>query len=110
HVILRYELEQELVSGRLEAADLPEAWEAKMRDYLVMPTTNNPADGPRQDVHWPGAAFGYFPSYTLGAMMAAQQWAALTKEHPSADEDLAKGDFSAINAWRRERSEERRGG
>ncbi len=103
HVILRYELEQELVAGRLEAADLPEAWDAKMRDYLGLSTIDNPADGPMQDVHWPGAAFGYFPSYTLGAMMAAQQWAALTKEHPSADEDLARGDFSAINDWRRQR-------
>jgi carboxypeptidase Taq len=102
-VILRYELEQELVSGRLEAADLPEAWDAKMRDYLGLSTIDNPADGPMQDVHWPSAAFGYFPSYTLGAMMAAQQWAALTRDHPSADEDLAKGNFAAINGWRRER-------
>ncbi|PBC05971.1 carboxypeptidase M32 [Mesorhizobium sp. WSM3860] len=102
HVILRYELEQELVSGRLEAADLPEAWDAKMRDYLGLSTIDNPADGPMQDVHWPSAAFGYFPSYTLGAMMAAQQWAALGREHPFADEDLAKGDFSAINNWRRD--------
>jgi carboxypeptidase Taq len=100
HVILRYELEQELVTGRLEAADLPEAWDAKMRAYLGLSTLDNPADGPMQDVHWPGGAFGYFPSYTLGAMMAAQQWAALTKAHPDADSDLARGDFSAINDWR----------
>lgn len=103
HVILRYELEQDLVSGRLDVADLPEAWDAKMRDYLGLSTIDNPADGPMQDVHWPGAAFGYFPSYTLGAMMAAQQWAALTKENPAADRDLAKGDFTAINDWRREK-------
>lgn len=103
HVILRYELEQELVSGALDVADLPEAWDAKMRDYLGLSTLDNPADGPMQDVHWPGAAFGYFPSYTLGAMMAAQQWAALTREHPSANSDLARGDFSAVNDWRRER-------
>ncbi|TIX03196.1 MAG: carboxypeptidase M32, partial [Mesorhizobium sp.] len=103
HVILRYELEQELVSERLEAADLAEAWDAKMRDYLGLSTIDNPADGPMQDVHWPGAAFGYFPSYTLGAMMAAQQWAALTRDHPSVDEDLATGNFAAINDWRRER-------
>ncbi|TIX65669.1 MAG: carboxypeptidase M32, partial [Mesorhizobium sp.] len=103
HVILRYELEQELVSERLEAADLAEAWDAKMRDYLGLSTIDNPADGPMQDVHWPSAAFGYFPSYTLGAMMAAQQWAALTRDHPSVDEDLATGNFAAINDWRRER-------
>ncbi|MBN9253957.1 MULTISPECIES: carboxypeptidase M32 [unclassified Mesorhizobium] len=103
HVILRYELEQELVSGALDVADLPEAWDAKMRGYLGLSTADNPADGPMQDVHWPGAAFGYFPSYTLGAMMAAQQWAALTRDHPNADADLARGDFSAVNDWRRER-------
>jgi carboxypeptidase Taq len=103
HVILRYELEQELVSGRLEAADIPEAWDAKMREYLGLSTIDNFADGPMQDVHWPGGAFGYFPSYTLGAMMAAQQWDALKRVHPSADEDIAKGRFDAVNDWRREK-------
>lgn len=103
HVVLRFELEQDLVSGALRPADLPEAWDAKMRDYLGLATIDSPADGPMQDVHWPGGAFGYFPSYTLGAMMAAQQWAALTREHPGADEDIARGDFSAVNAWRRDR-------
>ncbi|MHA6685755.1 carboxypeptidase M32 [Mesorhizobium sp. A556] len=101
HVILRFELEQELVSGRLEASDLPEAWDAKMRTSLGLSTIGNPADGLMQDVHWASGAFGYFPSYTLGAMMAAQQWAALAREHPGVDDDLAKGDFSAINEWRR---------
>ena len=103
HVILRFELEQELVSGRLEAADIPDAWDAKMRDYLGLSTDGNFADGPMQDVHWPGGAFGYFPSYTLGAMMAAQQWAALKREHPSVDDDLSKGKFDAVNEWRREK-------
>ncbi|SDP45915.1 carboxypeptidase M32 [Phyllobacterium sp. OV277] len=102
HVILRYELEQDLIQGRLEAVDLPEAWDAKMREYLGLSTIDNPADGPMQDVHWAGGAFGYFPSYTLGAMMAAQQWAALTKEHPAADDDIARGDFTAVNHWRRD--------
>lgn len=102
HVILRYELEQDLVAGTLRVADLPEAWDARMRAYLGLSTIDNPADGPMQDVHWPGGAFGYFPSYTLGAMMAAQQWAALLKAHPGADDDLARGDFSAVNEWRRD--------
>jgi carboxypeptidase Taq len=103
HVILRYELEQELISGRLSVADLPEAWDARMRDYLGLSTIDNPADGPMQDVHWPSAAFGYFPSYTLGAMMAAQQWAALTKEHPSIDDEIARGHFETVNNWRRDK-------
>jgi len=100
HVILRYELEQELVASRLEVAQIPEAWDAGMREALGLSTIDNPADGPMQDVHWAAGAFGYFPSYTLGAMMAAQQWAALTKAHPRADEDLARGDFTVINGWR----------
>lgn len=102
HVILRYELEQELVSGRLATADLPEAWDAGMRDCLGLSTIDNPKDGPMQDVHWPSGAFGYFPSYTLGAMMAAQQWAALKKVHPHADDDIAAGRFDAITDWRRD--------
>ncbi|MEW9806139.1 carboxypeptidase M32 [Mesorhizobium marinum] len=103
HVILRYELEEELVSGRLDVADIPEAWDARMRDYLGLSTAGNFADGPMQDVHWPAGAFGYFPSYTLGAMMAAQQWAALKREYPAVDDELAKGRFETINAWRREK-------
>lgn len=103
HVILRYELEQELVAGSLEAADIPEAWDARMRAYLGLSTIDNPADGPMQDVHWPGGAFGYFPSYTLGAMAAAQQWAAMAREMPGIDEEIAAGRFDAVNDWRRER-------
>jgi carboxypeptidase Taq len=103
HVILRFELEQELVGGRLKAADLPEAWDAKMRDYLGLSTIDTPQDGPMQDVHWPSGAFGYFPSYTLGAMMAAQQWAALEKLHPAVDDEIAKGKFDTVTAWRREK-------
>jgi carboxypeptidase Taq len=56
-----------------------------------------------QDVHWPSGALGYFPSYTLGAMIAAQLWAALEKDHPSAREDMRNGRFVAINDWRRDR-------
>jgi carboxypeptidase Taq len=101
HVILRFELEQDLLAGRLEASDIPEAWAAKMRDYLGLSTIDNPQDGPMQDVHWPSGAFGYFPSYTLGALMAAQQWAAIKRQHPSIEDDFAKGNFEAVNDWRR---------
>ena len=86
HVILRYELEQDMLAGRLEVRDLPEAWDAKMRDYLGLSTLDNPKDGPMQDVHWPAGAFGYFPSYTLGAMMAAQQFAAIKRLHPDVND------------------------
>jgi carboxypeptidase Taq len=102
HVILRFEIEQELVTGKLAAKDVPELWDAKMREYLGLSTAGNYKDGPMQDVHWPSGAFGYFPSYTLGAMMAAQQWAAVERAIPDASAQVARGDFSAINAWRKE--------
>ena len=101
HVILRFELEQELISGRLAPKDVPEMWDARMRDYLGLSTIDNPKDGPMQDVHWPSGAFGYFPSYTLGAMMAAQQWAAVERAVPDAGIQISRGDFTAINDWRR---------
>ncbi len=100
HVILRYELEQDLVNGKLEVSQIPEAWDAKMTEYLGISTINDPKDGPMQDVHWPGGAFGYFPSYTLGAMIAAQQWATLEQVQPTLRADIAKGDFSGVNQWR----------
>jgi carboxypeptidase Taq len=102
HVILRFELEQEMLAGKLKVADLPEAWDAKMQDYLGLSTIDNPKDGPMQDVHWPSGAFGYFPSYTLGAMMAAQQWATIIKMHPKVNDEIAKGDFQTVNNWRRD--------
>jgi carboxypeptidase Taq len=101
HVILRYELEQELVSGNLKPADIPEAWDEKMTHYLSLSTKDNMRDGPMQDVHWPSGAFGYFPSYTLGAMMAAQQWAAILRINPKTNDDIARGDFAATTEWRR---------
>jgi len=103
HIVLRFELERALVDGTLEVADLPEAWDEKMRAFLGLSTIDNPADGPMQDVHWPSAAFGYFPSYTLGAMIAAQLWAAIEREHPDIDDDLAAGRFERLNEWRRAR-------
>jgi carboxypeptidase Taq len=101
HIILRFELEQELVSGKLKTQDIPEAWDDKMTQYLNLSTKDNMKDGPMQDVHWPSGAFGYFPSYTLGAMMAAQQWAAITRENPDVNENVARGDFAGTTEWRR---------
>lgn len=101
HVILRFEMEQDLVAGKLAAKHIPEAWNAKMTDYLGLSTLDNPKDGPMQDVHWPSGAFGYFPSYTLGAMTAAQLWAALERDQPSARDDIRNGRFVGLNDWRR---------
>ncbi len=101
HVILRFEIEQALIEGGLAVKDIPDLWNARMTEYLGLSTAGNYKDGPMQDVHWPSAAFGYFPSYTLGAMMAAQQWAAVERQVPDADAQIARGDFTAINDWRR---------
>ena len=102
HVVMRFELEQELVSGNLAVKDLPEAWDAKMTEYHGLSTINDPGNGPMQDVHWPSGAFGYFPSYTLGAMIAAQQWAAIEKANPTVRQKMRSGDFTVLNNWRRE--------
>ncbi len=103
HVILRYEMEKDLIEGRLAARDVPEAWDAKMREYLGLSTIDDMKDGPMQDVHWPSGALGYFPSYTLGAIIAAQLWAAIERDHPSARDDMRHGRFVALNDWRRDR-------
>jgi carboxypeptidase Taq len=100
HVILRYELEQELIGGDMRVRDIPEAWDAKMRAYLGLSSIDNMKDGPMQDVHWSSGAFGYFPSYTLGALLAAQQWEAIKRRHPDVEGSVRRGDFSIINEWR----------
>ncbi|MEP7240085.1 MAG: carboxypeptidase M32 [Devosia sp.] len=102
HVILRYEIEEGLIDGAILPRDVPGEWHDRMVAYLGLETRDTYKDGPMQDVHWPSGAFGYFPSYTLGAMIAAQLWAALEKEHPAARDDLRHGRFVAINDWRRD--------
>ena len=103
HVILRFEIEKGLVEGTIKPKDVPEEWNARMTEYLGLSTRDNYKDGPMQDVHWPGGAFGYFPSYTLGAMIAAQLWASLEKDIPTARDDVRHGRFVEINAWRRDK-------
>lgn len=102
HIILRFEMEQDLVAGRLAPKDIPELWDAKMTEYLGLSTIDDAKNGPMQDVHWPSGAFGYFPSYTQGALIAAQLRAALEKAQPSLREDIRNGRFVGLNDWRRE--------
>jgi carboxypeptidase Taq len=100
HVILRFRLEQALISGDLVVADLPGAWNDGMRDLLgIVPPDD--ARGCLQDIHWYDGAFGYFPSYTLGAMAAAQLMAAARRAVADLDLALARGDLAPLIGWLR---------
>ncbi|WP_434360600.1 carboxypeptidase M32 [Parasalinivibrio latis] len=79
HVILRYEIERDLIEGLIEVDDIPAIWNRKMQEYLGISTEGNFTDGCMQDIHWTDGSFGYFPSYTLGAMYAAQFMASMRK-------------------------------
>jgi len=101
HIILRYRLEQDLIGGALKVTDLPDAWRAGMKDLLGIEPDND-ADGCMQDIHWPSGAFGYFPSYTLGALAAAQIFAAAKSDDAAILPGIAKGDFAPLNGWLRQ--------
>jgi len=101
HILIRYELERDLIEGKLEVADIPEAWDAGMRQLLGISTGHDYRDGCMQDVHWASGGFGYFPSYTLGAMTAAQIFAAAERALPKLRDTIAQGSFDGINDWLR---------
>jgi carboxypeptidase Taq len=98
HVILRFRLEQALVSGGLAVADLPGAWNDGLHALLGI-TPPDDRNGCLQDIHWYDGAIGYFPSYTLGAMAAAQLMAAARSAIPTLDDALSTGDFSPLTSW-----------
>jgi carboxypeptidase Taq len=98
HIVLRFELERALVEGTLAVADLPAAWNDGMQRLLGVAVPTD-ADGVLQDVHWSSGAFGYFPSYALGCLIAAQLWETLESELGAQDDALATGDVEAIAAW-----------
>ena len=101
HIVVRFELEQELLTGRLAPADLPEAWDAKMLDYLGIEVPDI-ADGCLQDTHWAMGAFGYFPTYALGNVVSAQLWDRLRSDLTALDEQIERGEFDALRDWLRE--------
>jgi carboxypeptidase Taq len=100
HVGLRFTLERAMLSGDLKVADLPGAWNELMRQRLGI-TPPDDARGCLQDIHWYAGLIGYFPSYTLGAMAAAQLMAAIRRDTPDLDAALAEGDFAPMYAWLR---------
>jgi carboxypeptidase Taq len=102
HIILRFELELALIEGGLAVADLPQAWREGMRRLLDLEVPSD-ALGALQDVHWGAGSFGYFPSYALGCLIAAQLWDALEQELGPREDDLRRGEVEPIKAWLGER-------
>ncbi len=98
HVILRFELENEMLEGKLKVADVPEAWRDKMRTYLgVAPPDDR--EGALQDIHWTGGTFAVFPSYTLGNVIGAQLMEVIRRDLPDLDAQVAGGEFRALLGW-----------
>lgn len=101
HIILRFNLERKLVSGELDVADIPKAWKEGMKHYLGVDVPSD-REGCLQDIHWPSGAFGYFPSYSLGAMTAVQLFRHLKNEAMhDIEERITKGEFNVIRDWLR---------
>jgi carboxypeptidase Taq len=100
HILIRFELEKALINGEISVESLPELWNAKYRAYLGIESSDN-SDGVLQDMHWSGG-FGYFPTYTLGNLYAAQIFSKLHNEFPDFDARLATGDTGFVLQWLRD--------
>jgi carboxypeptidase Taq len=98
HIVLRFELELALIEGDLAVADLPAAWQERTRAYLGLEVPDH-AHGVLQDIHWAEGAFGYFPTYALGNVIAGQLWQRVTADLPDLDERIAGGDFAPLREW-----------
>ncbi len=102
HIIVRFEIELAMLEGKLAVADVPAAWNAKYQEYLGI-TPPDDARGCLQDVHWSGAAFGYFPSYTLGNLYAASLGHAMSEAIPDLWDRVRAGDFAPVLGWLRDK-------
>lgn len=99
HIILRYEIERDLIENKIEVEDIPELWNQKMKAYLGLDVGDDHKNGCMQDIHWPMGAFGYFPSYTLGAMVAAQLFATQKKAIPDIENQIRNGNLTPVFEW-----------
>lgn len=99
HVILRYEIERALIEGEIEVEDIPALWDEKMQQSLGIDTRGNYRDGCMQDIHWTDGAFGYFPTYTLGAMYAAQLFQAVKRAISQVDQLIQQGELQPVFDW-----------
>ncbi|HEV2777456.1 MAG TPA: carboxypeptidase M32 [Solirubrobacteraceae bacterium] len=102
HVILRYELELDLVEGTLDTADLPAAWAAKMKQFLGVDVPDD-LSGVLQDIHWSEGIIGYFPTYAIGNVLAAQLWRAAHDDIPTLDDEISRGELGSLRVWLREK-------
>jgi carboxypeptidase Taq len=100
HVMLRYELEKQMLTGELAVKDLPAAWNAGMEQRLGIKPSND-VEGCLQDIHWAVGSFGYFPSYALGAVIAAQLYESLRADVPELDDQISHGEFGGLFGWLR---------
>ncbi len=98
HVILRFEIEQDLIAGKISVSELPDIWNAKMEQYLGVKVEND-AEGVLQDTHWYAGLIGYFPTYVLGNIYNSQMLATMKKTIPTWEDQLSVGDFSQIREW-----------
>ena len=98
HVILRFELEQEIFDGSLALRDLPEAWNSRFEQYLGIPIPEDRV-GVLQDVHWSGGGFGYFPTYSLGNIVSLQIWEKAREALPGVEDDFETGEFGRLHEW-----------
>lgn len=98
HIILRFELEQEILAGSVALEELPEAWNARFADYLGIEVPDD-RHGILQDMHWAGGHIGYFPTYALGNVISAQIWERIRADLPELDAQVARGEFGALRAW-----------
>ncbi|PSP61193.1 carboxypeptidase [Halobacteriales archaeon QH_8_64_26] len=98
HIVLRFEIERDLISGDLAVEDIPQVWNEKMEEYLgVVP--DNDAEGCLQDIHWSHGSFGYFPTYSLGSVLAAQLYGSADREIEDLEGDIEAGEFDALQEW-----------
>ena len=102
HIILRFEIERALVEGDIMVEDLPRIWKSKMKDLLGLDVPDDSL-GVLQDVHWSGGMIGYFPTYSLGNLYSAQFFAAAKRDLPALEEEMARGEFSKLLGWLREK-------
>lgn len=101
HVAIRFEIGKALIRGELDVEDVQSVWQEKMESYLGL-TPEKPSEGVLQDIHWAQGMFGYFPTYTLGSMLAAQLNEAI-EEDMDVDEHIRSEDFETILDWQREK-------